>query len=1276
PSGLTAWGFGVGPAAFDLGGPVLRPFIRGGREGTSGWATSLGLALDDLSPTTNAHKELFARWRESEGLSVVARSRVSGADHDDSEAAAVALFAADAVLELLGNYVIAINEVDAILNKLVNGNSVRSLLQGSILSSADDHAIATSPVSSLPGSLFVLARKLAGALPAVPLGPIEVGLHLDGDLVGLRVNIIDANAGLVLNPQGDTVIAIVTDSHWIESPTPPSPPPPGVVVDLLTITAGTSPAVTVTPSFAANGLGVKITKSSGPLLDAGLRLDGVAVHLFGKLVPDGATVAVSGGVHLELIGLGVPLGSGGGDNAVAKGVMNDAGGSGAPPTPKFSPAIAVQAHHGVNGVAVSLAAGPGDGPWYLPIQRAFGPVYIEQVGLGTGYTGSAPRHLAWISVSLDGSVSLFGISASVDKLRLTYHVNKPFFDIHSWSVDLDGFAISSSIGGLTLAGALLRADLAAPLKGVEYLGMLKIGFNGYGIDLFGGYANPDDGNGTFASFFAFGALHAPLGGVPAFFITGVGIGFGINRELKPPSMETITANPFLVAMKALGPAPEPKEQLKQMGANIGPKRGEYWVAAGISFTSFVLISGEIVVTVAFGDGLEITVLGLARAELPTPVAKLVSIELALLARFSTKEGVVLVQAQLTENSWLLTESVRLTGGFAFATWWKGPNAGQFVVTMGGYHPKFHKSGYPVVPRLGLRWQPIENISIVGESYFALCSEALMAGTKLEVSAHFGPAHARLSFGADGIVFFDPFWFEVTAWAEISAGIKIWLLFGTVNIELSLGASVTITGPPIHVEGRFEICGFEVPFEFGDEKDPNDARLTAAEFRDKYLRASADAQMLQASVVLGGVAAGKKSDGSPQKVPDGSPLNPFLVVPEFQLVLITTAPAVDMKLSGSDGSSVTQHVSAPDLGVAPMSSPSLQSNLHAEISKIVKTGDPAQPVSVNGISMTPRANASFPKGVWGEPQNKKAPKVPAGETIDASDGFTFSTVLADKPPTPAVDYHQIELPFAGRKPLPFVSNRTFTNQRAVAVKALQDMATAIRPADGDLDARFNVAARLLDAGGYGTIGVAALRGERASAPSFGSLADDLVVAPKPESPKVDAVVVDRTKVARAFVGPMVKAVMAAPLSTVGATAPITTVKDPGNAIARPAPSIDSMRGAVSRLAPASLLVRSASVQTVGRRVIAAVGVSPVTRLATSPIGAVVNARPDRAASDRLAQLTGDLGDGARQGAVVHEGEVVVIAIASRATSEHTDVLNVNGGPCRVVALAAGGSVLFD
>ena len=171
----------------------------------------------------------------------------------------------------------------------------------------------------------------------------------------------------------------------------------------------------------------------------------------------------------------------------------------------------------------------------------------------------------------------------------------------------------------------------------------------------------------------------------------------------------------------------------------------------------------------------------------------------------------------------------------------------------------------------------------------------MVGTRFEANARFGPAYARVSFGADGIVYFDPFWFEISAYAEVAAGIKIWLLFGTVTIELSLGADITVSGPPIHVEGRFEICGFEVPFEFGDDGDPEDSALTATQFRDKYLRAADDAQVLQASVVRGAVPAGKKADGSADKVPDGSAGHPFLVVPEFELMFITTAPAIDMSL---------------------------------------------------------------------------------------------------------------------------------------------------------------------------------------------------------------------------------------------------------------------------------------------------------------------------------------------------------------------------------------------
>ncbi len=1267
PDGIHTWSFGVGPAAFDLGGPVLRPVLRGGRTVT-GWEVHAGLALDGDSPTTVGHKELFARWREPGSLDIVARTRGASTDDDSTDPGKVALFAADAVLELLGNYVIEITEVSAMLNRTVNGHTVRELLQGSLLSSIDDHAMAPAPISNVPHNLFALARKLAGALPALPLGPISLAAHLDGDLVGLRVNVTDPVGGIVLNPGGSTQISLVTDSSWIQPPSGPAPDP-GVIIDLVRITSSTTPTVTLAPAFAANGVGVHISSASGPLLDAGLRIESVAVHLFGRLEPGSTGVAVSGGVHVELAGLAVPLGPGGGDNTVAQGVVADAGGSGAPPTPKFSPALAIQAHHGGDGIIVSLSAGSGDGPWYLPIQRAFGPLYLEQVGLGTGYAGS-PRSLDWISVSLDGSVSLFGITASVDKLRLTYHVNQPFFDAHSWEVDLDGFAVSSSIGGLTLAGALLKTKLTGNQTGVDYLGMLKIGFNGYGIDLFGGYSNPTDSSGDFASFFAFGALHAPLGGPPAFFITGIGIGFGINRELKAPTMETITSNPFLVAMKALGPAPEPKQQLLQMQQNIQPKRGEYWVAAGISFTSFVLISGEVVVTVAFGDGLEITLLGLARAELPAPVLKLVSIELALLARFSSKEGTLLVQAQLTENSWLLTESVRLTGGFAFATWWKGPNAGQFVVTMGGYHPKFHHDGYPVVPRLGFRWQPIDNVSIIGESYFALCSEALMAGTRFEASAHFGPAYARVSFGADGIVYFDPFWFSISAYAEIAAGIKLWLLFGTVTIELSLGAEIEVSGPPIHVEGRFEICGFEVPFEFGDTGNPADKALKASEFRDKYLRASSDAQVLQASVVVGSVAAGRKTDGSPAKVPDGSVENPFQVVPEFEVVFITTAPAIDMSLRHEAEANRSMHHPAPDVGVAPMLSHDLSSDFHIELIKLVAP----KVFSIQDITVTPRADAAFPKGVWGEAQDMKAKTVPAGETVNAADGFSMSTSLGELTGAPPIDYHQVEIRIdRKRKPLPFVTNSANANgRRTAAQQALKSVADSVRPADGDVAARFAVAARVLDAGGYGAIGVAALRGERASVPTFGSLADDLAVAPTPESLVVSPTIVDHTKAAAAFVAPQVMSLVSMPVTTALPRQPNTTVSESGRAVARLVPTMQSMRAEVAGVAPASLVLSEPRFVVGDSRSLITAGSAPLTRLATSPVAAVANARPDASTFDRLSAMSAALNDGL----VLRDGDVAIVHPGSRPQTQGTRSMNIAGRPCRVVALAAGGNVLVD
>ena len=64
-----------------------------------------------------------------------------------------------------------------------------------------------------------------------------------------------------------------------------------------------------------------------------------------------------------------------------------------------------------------------------------------------------------------------------------------------------------------------------------------------------------------------------------------------------------------------------------------------------------------------------------------------SVELALKARFSTAEMLLSIQAQLTDNSWLLSRDCQLTGGFAFFMWFQ---RSQFLLTLGGYHPSFQK----------------------------------------------------------------------------------------------------------------------------------------------------------------------------------------------------------------------------------------------------------------------------------------------------------------------------------------------------------------------------------------------------------------------------------------------------------------------------------------------------------------------------------------------------------------------------------------------------------
>ena len=265
----------------------------------------------------------------------------------------------------------------------------------------------------------------------------------------------------------------------------------------------------------------------------------------------------------------------------------------------------------------------------------------------------------------------------------------------------------------------------------------------------------------------------------------------------PTDLSKFGDYPLIQALDIAAKPQRPDGAAARSSASYFPMhKGTFWFAAGLSFNSFALVDGIAVVGVQIGDGLDINLLGLARMALPRPQVALVSIEVALLVRFSSSEGVLWVQGQLTDNSWLLYPDIKLTGGFAYVIWFKGEHAGEFVLTLGGYHPDFHRDGYPVgaAPRPALEHRQHHHRSRPAATSRSR-SEALMAGGDFEASATLGPAWAEVKFGAHGIVYFDPFHYDVSAYARIAAGVTIdtWL-FGEITISISVGARIDVEGP--------------------------------------------------------------------------------------------------------------------------------------------------------------------------------------------------------------------------------------------------------------------------------------------------------------------------------------------------------------------------------------------------------------------------------------------------------------------------------------------------
>ena len=568
--------------------------------------------------------------------------------------------------------------------------------------------------------------------------------------------------------------------------------------------------------------------------------------------------------------------------------------------------------------------------YWKDLNKTLGPLQLRRVG------GEWIADEGRLGILLDAAISLAGLTVALSGLSVNVKPEKltslTFDDL---GFKLDGMALDFQRGPISISGMLLKGqnDLWIP-------GKAMIRAATFSIAAIGAYGRTKEGE---SSFFIFGAFTGILGGPPCFVVQGIAAGFGYNRAIALPDIDKVRDFP-LVELILPKPPSAPHSAVAKALSSPGaagipadydsmfpPTSGQYWIAAGVYFSSFKLIETFALLTVQFGARLEIALLGVATLQQPpkvpgAEVPPFIVVEMAIKIRFAPDDGLLSVMAVLTANSFLFDRSCKLTGGFAFCVWFPPTNpnieshAGDFVLTLGGYHPKFKvPAWYPKVPRIGFDWQLRDfGVSITGEAYFALTPSFIMAGARLSAVFRSGNFAAWFIAYADFLIGWAPLQYQAEMGVRIGAAIVFHVFDIAFTLSFEIGAMLRIWGPPFAGEAYVDlgIVAFTVPI--GDRSASRELKsLDWDEFKAHFL----PEQPLRITIISGLVEE-RKGEGQ---------MSYIIVNPsELRLAVESYVPIPD-GVQGRAGSPLRREKPAAGapLGIRPMSQKTLVSSMTLE-----------------------------------------------------------------------------------------------------------------------------------------------------------------------------------------------------------------------------------------------------------------------------------------------------------------------------------------------------------
>lgn len=580
--------------------------------------------------------------------------------------------------------------------------------------------------------------------------------------------------------------------------------------------------------------------------------------------------------------------------------------------------------------------------------------FIELKRIGARYDNGS------LFVLLDAAVSVAGLKITCDGLGVGSSL-KEFdlkFKIPAIAIEYKGDA------PLEIGGALYWKELTSEEEKefkFKIAGLAIIKTEAFTMKVLAAYAKFLNGD---SSFLVYGVLDKTLGGPPFLLVTGLALGFGYNRTVITPSLDKLKDFPLVKLAISDKGAGDLISCLRDLDACLPAKKGEMFLAVGIKFTSFKIINSFILLIAKFGKSFELDFLGFSTLVMPpavpgTSIEPICKVELAIVGTFKPSEGTIKVDGKILDGSYLFSPEGRISGGFAFYAWFQGDHAGDFVLTVGGYHPLFKPPAhYPQVERMQFYWPNVKgsDLTIKGTSYFALTSSAIMAGGRFEAIWDSGNLKAYFIYEINLILAWKPFFYDAEISLKIGASYTF-SVFGirkTINVDVS--ANLHIWGPEFAGKAKIDlgIVEFELSFGAADSAEP--PALTWGEFQESFL--PSEKQICTIGV----------SNGLIQQIGEGENTLWVINPKYFALTTNTVIPAKQAKANSSQ-----LEFSKPErnLGIASMQVKSKEFTTSDHLIKIERFGD-TEFTTFEGKFKYEPIYKNVPVALWGEPTESGTP----------------------------------------------------------------------------------------------------------------------------------------------------------------------------------------------------------------------------------------------------------------------------------------------------------------